>query len=397
MKIGILTYFGDLNSGTNLQAYAVVRLVQSVYPEAEVKVINYHPYPRRWKPYLTDFNLKSLSLDFSRLRKYSAFLRDLPLTSESMRPTSREAASKFFESLGFDMIFVGSDTLLELHHQKHDTLTPYWLSPSIRARKVFLSPSAREVEFDDLSQAQRAEMAACLEAMDCISVRDAGTMRLMGSFLPESRLTMLPDPTFSLEIDPEPARIFATRKGLDKATKPVVCLHLNRRDAHSDAIAKGFKDRGYLVASLRPARYADFQLNDIGPLEVAGIFRHFAFVVTHRFHDSIFCYKNGTPVLTYTPPGYVVNSQGQSKFRSLHEMFGLAETNLVHSVEDFSAQRILAMADGAIQAFRAAEGTIKAKLDTNRQLLLDFVSGTRTISGSVAAGNDRVDPRTQQP
>lgn len=381
MKIGVLTYFGDLNSGTNLQAYSVVGLLQRVYPQAEVQVIDYHPFRRRWKPYLTDFTVRSLVLDVSRLRKYAAFVRGLPLTDRRLAPSSREEASAFFASFGFDMIFVGSDTLLELHRNKADALTPYWLSPTIPAKKVFLAPSAREAEFAALSPRQQQELRECLAGIDRISVRDAGTMRLMASCVPESSLTMLPDPTFSMDVDPEPARRFAARKGLDKQTKPVVCLHLNRRDAHSDAIADGFRKRGYVVASLRPARYADIQLNDIGPLEIAGIFRYFAFVVTHRFHDSIFCYKNGTPVLTYTPPDYVVNSQGQSKFRSLHEMFGLEETNLVSRVEDFSAQRILQMADGAIAAFKSASQVISDRLEANRRQLVDFVSQTRPLVG----------------
>ncbi|MBK9579561.1 MAG: polysaccharide pyruvyl transferase family protein [Fibrobacterota bacterium] len=372
MKVGILTYFGDMNSGTNLQALAVSRIAQAAHPSAEVRIIDYHPHERRWKPYLSGFSAKSLWLDIFRLRRYSRYVRSLPLTDRRLVSGDPVEATRFIDSFGFDVIYVGSDTLLELHRHKEDSLTAFWLSPAIRARKVFLAPSSREVEFEKLSPRRREEMARCLEAVDSISARDAATRRLMAHFVPESRISMLPDPTFALDIDQEPVERYVRSRGLDRLSKPMVCMHMHRRDAHCDAIAEDLRRQGYLVASLRPAPYADILLNDVGPREVLGIFKRFEFVVTHRFHDSIFCFKNGTPVLAYPPPDYKLNSAGESKFRSLFEMFGLEKTNLVSDFSEFSAERILGMKDGAIDSFRAAASNIQARLAANRDLLLSY-------------------------
>lgn len=372
MKIGILTYFGDMNSGTNLQALAVSRIAEAAHPGADVRIINYHPHARRWKPYLSGFSAKSLWLDIFRLRRYSKYVRSLPLTDRGLVSGDPVEATEFIDSFGFDVIYVGSDTLLELHRHQGDSLTAFWLSPRIRARKIFLAPSSREVEFERLSAGRRQEMARCLEGMHSVSARDAATRRLMAHFVPDSNIAMLPDPTFALEIDSEPVDRYVRSRGLDRLSKPLVCMHMHRRDAHCDAIADGFRRRGFLVASLRPAPYADILLNDAGPREVLGIFKHFKFVVTHRFHDSIFCFKNGTPVLAYPPPDYKLNSAGESKFRSLFEMFGLEQTNLVSEFSEFSAERILAMSDSAIASFQAAAPVIEAKLLQNRDLLLSY-------------------------
>ncbi len=44
MKIGLLTYYGDLNCGTNLQAYATFSAIKNVYPNDTVEVIPFHGF-----------------------------------------------------------------------------------------------------------------------------------------------------------------------------------------------------------------------------------------------------------------------------------------------------------------------------------------------------------------
>lgn len=51
MTVGILTYYGDLNCGTNLQAYATLQTVKSAYPDALVEVIPFHGFRMRIIPY----------------------------------------------------------------------------------------------------------------------------------------------------------------------------------------------------------------------------------------------------------------------------------------------------------------------------------------------------------
>ena len=41
MKIGILTYYGDLNCGTNLQAFATLSAVKDIFPDSRVEIIDF--------------------------------------------------------------------------------------------------------------------------------------------------------------------------------------------------------------------------------------------------------------------------------------------------------------------------------------------------------------------
>ena len=375
MRVGVLTYFGDLNSGTNLQALAVTKLAQLANPGAQVEVINYHGWRKCWKPYFYNATLCSLILDIKRLYKYAKFVDALPLTKQSFVSNDVLASTRFVDSLNFDKIYVGSDTLLELHRGASNDLTVFWVDPAIGAKKIFLAPSAREVEFAALSELQRAKMSRCIEGFSKISVRDDATKRLFSNFIDASHIITLPDPTFAIDFDLEPSQLYAKKRGLDKLKKPIVCMHMHRKDVGCERIADGFKEQGYCVASLRPAPYADIILNDIGPLEVAGIFRYFKLVITHRFHDSIFCFKNGTPVIAYPPSDYRLNSLGESKFRSLFEMFGLADANLIPDYSDFSAQAILDNFQAAIDAFERNRDHIEAVLVSVRSQIREFVMG----------------------
>ena len=42
---------------------------------------------------------------------------------------------------------------------------------------------------------------------------------------------------------------------------------------------------------------------DMSPLEQVGLYKYVSFVITHRFHDGVFCMKNYTPALIYVKRG----------------------------------------------------------------------------------------------
>ena len=75
MKIGILTYYGDLNCGTNLQAYATMLAIRRKFPLALVEIIDFHGFKQDIKPYKTDMTLATLYNDAARILKYRRFVR----------------------------------------------------------------------------------------------------------------------------------------------------------------------------------------------------------------------------------------------------------------------------------------------------------------------------------
>jgi hypothetical protein len=68
----------------------------------------------------------------------------------------------------------------------------------------------------------------------------------------------------------------------------------------------------------------------LGPLEHAGIFRFFKFVVTHRFHDSVFSFKNEVPVVACYSFSKYSNFNGESKYTNLFTYFGYESEALIN-------------------------------------------------------------------
>ena len=125
-----------------------------------------------------------------------------------------------------------------------------------------------------------------------MGVRDEATFRLLSHFtVPgDDRLQIIPDPTFTFEIDYRYIEDYIIQRKLI-FKKPIVCLHLLRSTKWASTLADYFRQEGYIIASLRPAYYADIIFTDLLAFEQIGLYRYFDLVITHRFHDSIFSIK----------------------------------------------------------------------------------------------------------
>lgn len=330
MKIGVLTYYGDLNCGTNLQAYATLQAIRNVFSNDTVEVIPLHGFnPPDVKPYFSQCTAASLIRDIKRIYRYKQFVRESLEIKKDNVIKNVAGALDFIKKRNYDRIYVGADTLLELDRipNGYDGLSVYWLSPEINSKFYLMSASAKNVTFDSLSDRQKDLMKACVNYYSGICVRDKTTYNLISHFIEESRIKLIPDPTFTLDIDYKYAEAYLKRKHLNLSN--VICLHTLRDDDWAAEYASQMKAKGYRVASLRPARWADLVLNDMSPLEQLGIYRYFRCFITHRFHDAVFCMKNLCPVLLYPVSAAHVDSNGDSKYSTLLEHFDLRELCLI--------------------------------------------------------------------
>lgn len=381
-KIGILTYFGDYNNGTNLQAYSVWKIVAKYHPADEVHILNFHTWKHTWRPMLYWATPQSIKNDFVRRSKNIRFLQGLPLTDRRLITADVRQGWKFIDSFGFDKIYVGSDTLLELHRAQGDDITPYWLTdPYVKARKIMIAASSRNVDYGQLTPRQKELLAASVGSFSRMGVRDEATYKLIRQFAGETdrRLSIVPDPTFFYDIDPSPAAAYARRRGLDTCTKPIIYLHVARDDHFAVPLAERLKAAGYLVASIRPFKPADILMNDLSPFEYAGIFRYMHATITHRFHDSIFSLKNVVPVLTYLPEGPHATASGDSKYASLMKDFDLYDTNLLTCRGILDADTLLSQLPLALAAFEERKQAIGEQLDIQKNALENFVKETILI------------------
>lgn len=322
MKIGLLTYYGDLNFGTNLQAYATYKALKNSYPNDDVEVIPVHTFWLRIIPYKS-LNPFSIYRDIVRIKKYRDFkINNLQIKGDDPNIPNPVEALEYIKSRHYDVIYIGADTLLELDRlpEGYNGLSCYWLK-DIPAKKIVIAASAKNTQFDKLTTQQQADLIVAASQFSSVAVRDRATFSLFSKCIDSEKIEMIPDPTFSYEIDYSYVEKYIKQK---KIQIPSKSLYIN--SASSDVwltdVVSILKKEGYYIVTPRPTPWTDLSLNDMGPLEQAGIFKYVSFVITHRFHEGVFCLKNHTPFILYAPNG-MMTSDGESKHVSLLKDFNL--------------------------------------------------------------------------
>jgi hypothetical protein len=381
-KIGILTYTREYaNLGTNMQCYCTLKAVQRAFPDARVEVVDYSVAAPVRRPYLSGVSAHSLVNDLKRIRKYTTFFKT-DLTFSPRRLTSRNvsAALDFIKSQHYDAIFVGADTVLELKNSSDDQLTAYWLDASIKGTKCLLAASCHNVTFEALSENQRACLQSTIDDFALLGVRDHATFRLLSYFTRpgDQRLQLVADPTFTYDIDYAFVEKYLAKRRL-RVDKPVVCLHLTRGAAWAPALADRFRKAGYIVASLRPANYVDLLFNDLSPFEQMGIYRYFSLVITHRFHDAVFCLKNMTPVIAFPEHVADITAYGESKVQTLFDTFGLQGVHYIAKRRALTAEHLFDVHGEAIAQFAENEQHIRSVLREHKSNYYAFLQRSRDL------------------
>lgn len=327
-KIGILTYFSSNNPGTFLQAYSIQESFRKLLPDCSVEIINY----RRWrnKPFPNPrvITILQWKRDFHRMYKFHKLRKKhLSISSEGVVTLNYDKALDYIKRQDYDMVVVGSDTVLELCHYPDNTVSIYWLPKELNCIKVMCAPSARGTQYENLSTLQVQKLKDSVSGFSLMGVRDISTKVLLGNLgAREDKLYLLPDPTCTFEIDYSYADKYFLNLKIDKK-KPIVAMHLTNSGIEwGKELADRFRKYGYRIFSIAPVTYSDLNINDISPFEWAGYFKYFDFVITSRFHDSMFCLKNAIPFVTVVPQtGNYVTSINDSKYHSLLRSFDLLD------------------------------------------------------------------------
>jgi len=294
--------------------------------------------------------------------------------------TNLEKSLKFIKKQNYYAIYVGSDTLLELKRARKDNLTAYWLDNTVDCKKILIAASSHNVVYDTLSENQKKQIQRTIDGFSLLGVRDEPTFRLLSNFVSngDERLQIIPDPTFTFDIDYGLAEQYIKRKKL-VFNKPIICLHLLRDTKWARDLANHFRKAGYTIASLRPAYYADLIFTDLSPFEQVGIYKYFSLVITHRFHDSIFCIKNLTPVIFFPENVSDVTLYRESKTLTIFKSFRLENTNYIENKENITAKHLFDIHQEAITSFKLNEVFIKNTLKMQKEKYEAFVNESRRI------------------
>lgn len=375
MKIGLLTYYGDLNCGTNMQALATFQAIKKVYPLDDVEIIPFHGFRARMLPYKT-FSPVNLWNDMKRFRKYHDFKRKQLHVAEDIVIKDVDKALQYIASRNYDVIYVGADTLLELDKLTpgYDGISAYWLK-DIKAKKVLIAASSKNVAFEKLSPKQKADLKIAANQFSYIGVRDRATVALFEHLINDhDKIEYIPDPTFTYDIDYSYVDNYLKKKGVTLPSKSVF-IQFYGNDYWLNDVAKDLKLKGYTLVTNRGVSWSDIVLIDMSPLEQVGLYRYMDFVITHRFHDGVFSLKNHTPVLIYIKSAKVMMTGGESKHISLLKDFGLYPQAFLGACDSKEGLKDI------LESYRATkevfdENKVEAILQNNRTKYLEYLNKT---------------------
>jgi len=322
LKVGILTYHRVANDGSILQAYCSQKILSSHFPEARVEIIDYSPARLWWTEHRKILSKRQPFIRpwvLTRMKSMRQFVRNyLVLSSHSCSTDNLQKAVAFVENQKYDIVFVGSDTVWEARYSKYVPPAPniYYLPGLNRIKKVSYAASADPVRPEFISNEKLLKtIGAHIKAFDYITVRDQATFKyLLQLGLTPEDIHFMADPTLQCEFKEliQPPKINKKR--------PLAGVGLGGRGKNE--IVFQLKQRGYDVVDL-----GDFTLNGklipgaVQSVHIRlGIFSVLDFLITDRFHGSIFAIKlAGAPVVFVesSEKWPEANSKGRDLFQKL--------------------------------------------------------------------------------
>lgn len=375
MKIGLLTYYGDLNCGTNMQALSTFQALQKAYPQDEVEIIPFHGFRARMMPYKT-FSPKLIWDDVKRFKKYYDFKKNLLHIQHDVIIKDVDKALRYIAARNYDVIYVGADTLLELDklNPNYDGISAYWLK-DIKAKKVVIAASSKNVSFDKLTPRQKEDMRIAVNQFSYIGVRDRATLSLFEQVAESKEIEYIPDPTFTYDIDYTYIDAYLKKKKV-VIPKQSVFIQFYGDDYWLADVAKDLKGHGYTLITNRGVDWSDIVLVDMSPLEQVGLYKYVSFVVTHRFHDGVFCMKNHTPALIYVKRGKEMMTGGESKHVSLLKDFGLYPQAFLGALDsEKGLKNVWDSYQDTLKVFD--KNRIEETLEKNKAIYMDYIYRTK--------------------
>lgn len=307
MKIGILTHHYINNFGAFLQAYSLQKVIQELFSDEEVYIINYinlkhfiiniggwfRFYKRR----------ENLACWFQKIRLPATFAR---ARKRNMHLTKVCFDAKGIEKLGVDCIVVGSDEVWNYRETKSNAVVKFGIGLD-RERLIAYAPSVGQANDGNVPGYVREG----IRSFKSVSARDDLTQKMVEEIRKES-IARVVDPTFLIRIPIEPVK---------DVKKPYMLFYycdgfpsIEKKEIIEYAHAKGMNVYG---AGECDKAYSSITVN-LTPFQWAWMFQNAEWVVTGTFHGTVFSMLNHRQFACY-----LTNSSRIQKVSSLLDEFGL--------------------------------------------------------------------------
>jgi len=258
---------------------------------------------------------------WSKQKSLTSFLNKYCALSPGYCTDDIDKAQKFIVDQNYDAIVVGSDTVWEVRENGGAPLAPniYTFPNKGGTKKLAFAVSADQTKKALLKQNGRdGQLLSNINSFDYISVRDENTRQILLDIgLSDTEIVYMPDPTILWDFSPlveEPPDLDTGKKGL--AGVGIADPFLKKR------FTQLLNAEGFLVINLLGQKVngqlglpSNYSLN-----QRLGIYKYLDFMVTDRFHASIFGLKLGNAPVLFVERGAVYQesiSKGRDLFKRL--------------------------------------------------------------------------------
>lgn len=373
MKILVITFSKGLNPGTFMQAYGVKTGLLKIFPNANINYLNFPDF--KWNQ--GKKNSQDSWIDIIKQKGFAAYrlLKYKRLEHQTFNYTrsidlfsyNKEEARSLLGH--YDLIVVGSDTILEKVYNNNKQMGLNWASSLLcNAKHVFFAASASPANFADDSSIIN-QLDKIIKNFSYIGLRDQLTINLFKEKLKidDSLINKQPDPSYLLDIEQFKLSNYYTKKILKIKGKgdKIAFYNFSPNFPFRKTLAEMIKKAGYKIVTSVYNPYADIAIDTINAKEWAGIFKYCDITITERFHDSLFSIRNGCPVIAIDWEKDRFSNKGDSKTYRILQDYNLEKHHF--NLKDISQlQEIINDIPIAINDYANANITEKCQTYVNR-------------------------------
>ena len=311
MKIGIVTiYYGNMNYGANLQAYALCEAIRKIDPSYQVEQISYHMTPKKKRIQVSglsvfQFLMKGIRFVWRRtVGRLFKFLSSLKYRGYRANLARREAVIAWFNQNRIPHSRVYNDDTIDEAAREYDAFiagsdqvwNPLWYTPAYRLDfvpqgKIKFSYAA-SISRESLSEEEQIVFRQSLSEYTAVSVREKRAVELLAPLVPKE-IEWVVDPT--LLLSREDWDMVAIERLIPE--KYVFCYFLGDGIAERELAAAYARVHGLLVVTIpfllgTPRKcdidFGDKQLYEIAPSDFLSLIKHAECIFTDSFHATLF-------------------------------------------------------------------------------------------------------------
>lgn len=284
MKIGIITHHYVKNYGAFLQMKALYETLRLLYPNAEIKIINYVNKKHWYKNILHVLHFRK---GIDTIKSYTQKIRQLMIFSKyehTIPRTKKVKTAKDILNLNFDIIVFGSDEIWNFGASGYSPIKFGYGLEGFKGKLIAYAPSAG---FVNAKTEIPKEIYEGIKKFDYLSARDDTTLELIKKVCNINAKKML-DPTFLYNFDYD----IEQNKIKNYKDKYILIYDCKLTQDMVKDLKEYAKKNNYKIFGA--GDYKDFYdeiMINLTPYEWVNLFRNAEKVITGTFHGAVFSIK----------------------------------------------------------------------------------------------------------